>query len=182
MQHPAIGHDDAKTAVTFREIRTEGEEKKLIEVLEPHYARVVRFALATGMRRGEVLSLKWRNFDEVGRVAVLPLTKNGDARRVPLSSAALKVLKEEAQAPVWSIKGVVFDVHPIAMDRAWRRACSKAGIADLHFHDLRHEAVSRLFELGLNAMEVASISGHRTLSMLQRYTHLKAEDLARKLG
>jgi integrase len=160
----------------------EGEEKKLIEVLEPHYARVVRFALATAMRRGEVLSLKWRNFDEVGRVAVLPLTKNGDARRVPLSSAALTVLKEEAQAPVWSIKGTVFDIHPVAMDKAWRRACRNAGIADLHFHDLRHEAVSRLFELGLNPMEVASISGHKTLSMLQRYTHLKAEDLARKLG
>jgi len=55
-------------------------------------------------------------------------------------------------------------------------------LVDLHFHDLRHEAVSRLFELGLNPMEVASISGHKTLAMLKRYTHLRAEDLARKLG
>jgi integrase len=160
----------------------EGEEQKLIEAVEPHYSLVVRFALATSMRRGEVLALTWQNVDMTARVAVLPMTKNGDARRVPLSSAALKVLEEARSEPIQSIKGVVFDIHPVAMDKAWRRACSKAGIADLHFHDLRHEAVSRLFELGLNPMEVASISGHKTLSMLQRYTHLKAEDLARKLG
>jgi integrase len=159
-----------------------GEEQRLIDALECHYARVVRFALATGMRRGEVLSLTWQNIDMTARVAVLPITKNGDARRVPLSSAALKVLEEARSEPIQSIKGVVFDIHSVAMDKAWRRACSKVGIADLHFHDLRHEAVSRLFELGLNPMEVASISGHKTLSMLQRYTHLKAEDLARKLG
>jgi integrase len=160
----------------------QGEEELLVGAMEPHYARVVRFALATGMRRGEVLSLTWQNLDAVAPVALLPITKNGEARRVPLSSVALKVLEEARSEPIQSIKGVVFDIHPVAMDKAWRRACRGAGIVDLHFHDLRHEAVSRLFELGLNPMEVASISGHKTLSMLQRYTHLKAEDLARKLG
>jgi integrase len=160
----------------------EGEEDRIIEALEPHYARVVRFALATAMRRGEVFSLTWRRIDMTARVALLPMTKNGTARRVPLSSVALKVLEENRQAPVQSISGVVFDIHPVAMDKAWRRACRTAGIADLHFHDLRHEATSRLFERGLNVMEVASISGHKTLSMLARYTHLKAEDLAKKLG
>jgi integrase len=160
----------------------DGEEGQMIEAMEPHYARVVRFALATGMRRGEVLSLTWRNIDVLGRVALLPMTKNGTARRVPLSSVALKVLEEERQAPVQSISGVVFDIHPVAMDKAWRRGCKTTGIVDLHFHDLRHEAVSRLFERGLNMMEVAAVSGHKTLSMLQRYTHLKAEDLAVKLG
>ncbi len=78
---------------------------------------------------------------------MLPLTKNGDARRVPLSSVALKVLEEERQSPVQSISGVVFNIHPVAMDKAWRQACRAAGIIDLRFHDLRHEAVSRLFEL-----------------------------------
>lgn len=62
------------------------------------------------------------------------------------------------------------------------RACERAGIEDFHFHDLRHEATSRLFEKGLNPLEVASITGHKTLQMLKRYTHLRAEDLARKLG
>ena len=64
----------------------------------------------------------------------------------------------------------------------WNRACRRADITDLHFHDLRHEATSRFFEKGLNVMEVATITGHKDLRMLQRYTHLRAEDLAKKLG
>ena len=64
---------------------------------------------------------------------------------------------------------------------SWRRACSRAGISDLRFHDLRHEATSRFFEKGLNVMEVASIKGHKDQRMLQGYTHLRAEDLALKL-
>ncbi len=66
--------------------------------------------------------------------------------------------------------------------RAYIRAVRRAGIEDLRFHDLRHEATTRLFEQGLNIMEVASITGHKDLRMLRRYTHLKAEDLAKKLG
>lgn len=62
------------------------------------------------------------------------------------------------------------------------RACKRAEIENFHFHDLRHEATSRLFEKGLNPLEVASITGHKTLQMLKRYTHLRAEDLAKKLG
>jgi integrase len=65
---------------------------------------------------------------------------------------------------------------------AWARLRDRAGCADLHFHDLRHEAVSRLFERGLNIAEVSAISGHNELRMLQRYTHLRAADLVRRLG
>ena len=69
-----------------------------------------------------------------------------------------------------------------AIKRAFMRACDRARLVDVHFHDLRHEATSRLFEKGLNPMEVASITGHKTLQMLKRYTHLNAGDLAAKLG
>jgi integrase len=69
-----------------------------------------------------------------------------------------------------------------AIKRSYIRAVRRAGIENLRFHDLRHEATTRLFEKGLNIMEVASITGHKDLRMLQRYTHLRAEDLARKLG
>jgi integrase len=116
------------------------------------------------------------------QVAVLPMTKNGDIRRVPLSKDAVSILKEQRLATVQSITGRVFDVSQIALDKAWRKACRKAGVLGLRFHDLLHEAISRLFEIGLNPMEVSSISGHKTLQMLKRYTHLKAEDLAKKLG
>lgn len=68
-----------------------------------------------------------------------------------------------------------------AVRLAWERLRQRAGIVDLHFHDLRHEAVSRLFEKGLDMMAVAAISGHKTLSMLSRYTHLRAVDLVARL-
>ena len=76
----------------------------------------------------------------------------------------------------------VFPLSKEALRSTWKTACRRAAIEDLRFHDLRHEATTRLFEKGLNVMEVSSITGHRDLRMLQRYTHLKAEDLARKLG
>jgi len=63
----------------------------------------------------------------------------------------------------------------------WRRARKRAGIADLRFHDLRHEAVSRLVEAGLGDQEVAAISGHKSMQMFKRYTHLRAEDLVERL-
>lgn len=71
---------------------------------------------------------------------------------------------------------------PDAITRAFARASKRAGVKNARIHDLRHEAVSRLFEKGLDVMEVASISGHKTLWQLKRYTHLKASDLAKKLG
>jgi len=80
-------------------------------------------------------------------------------------------------------KGLVFGSdNTNALKMRFRRACARAGISGLTFHDLRHEATSRLFELGLGMMEVAAIVGHRTLQMLKRYTHLQAADLAKKLG
>jgi integrase len=81
------------------------------------------------------------------------------------------------------VRGEVFPgVTAAAVKLAYIRAVRRARIDNLTFHDLRHEATTRLFEKGLNIMEVASITGHKDLRMLQRYTHLKAEDLARKLG
>ena len=111
--------------------------------------------------------------------AHLPDTKNGEARSVPLSSTAIQTLRALPR----SLHGQVFPgLTTEAVKRAFARAVRRAGIEDLRFHDLRHEATSRLFERGLNIMEVASITGHKDLRMLRRYTHLKAEDLARKLG
>ena len=81
-----------------------------------------------------------------------------------------------------SIDGQVFPTTAEAVKLAFQRAVVRAGIEDFHFHDLRHEGVSRLFEKGLNVMEVASISGHKTLQMLKRYTHLNTDMLVMKMG
>lgn len=142
---------------------------------------LVVIALETGMRLGELLSLTWDNVDTTKKTAHLPDTKNGETRTVPLSSKAIMTLNNMPRNIssnrvfwTWAAKDGVANV--------WRRTCVKANIEDLHFHDLRHEATSRFFERGLNMIEVASITGHKTLQMLKRYTHLKAEDLAVKLG
>lgn len=141
-------------------------------------APLVLLALETAMRQGELLKLTWRDVNLQARTASLHDTKNGDARTVPLSSRAVQVLEQLPRA----ISGQVFPITKTAAQQAFRRACVRAGLHNLRFHDLRHEGVSRLFELGLNPMEVACISGHKTLAMLQRYTHLKATELVKKLA
>jgi len=139
---------------------------------------VVLLALETAMRRGEILNLKWENINLSQQTCYLPMTKNGSSRNVPLSSEAINLLRSLPH----DISGNVFPLTAAALRGLWNRACRRAGITDLHFHDLRHEATSRFFEKGLNVMEVATITGHKDLRMLQRYTHLRAEDLAKKLG
>ncbi len=162
---------------------SESEETRLFiackNARNQYLSVMVRLAIETGMRQGELLGLRWENIDLNRRTAFLPNTKNGDARTVPLSSVAIETLKSMHN----SGQGRVFDgVTREAIKRSFMRATVRAGLRDFHFHELRHEATTRFFERGLNVMEVASITGHKDLGMLRRYTHLKAEDLAKKLG
>ena len=102
---------------------------------------------------------------------------------MPGRTALLGRRWSSARAPAQSLNGQVFPgLTSEAIKRSYIRAVRRAGIENLRFHDLRDEATTRLLEKGLNIMEVASITGRKDLRMLQRYTHLKAEDLARKLG
>ena len=160
----------------------EDEEQRLLNSCRQsrniYLLALVIVAIETGMRRGELLSLQRKDVSFIKRTAYLPMTKNGSPRTVPLSTRAISVLDT---LPI-NFSGYVFPVSITALRGLWIRTCKRAGINNLHFHDLRHEATSRFFELGLNVMEVAAITGHKDLRMLQRYTHLKAEDLAKKLG
>ncbi len=159
------------------------EESKLIQELakcrNKYIAPIVIFAIETGSRQGEILKLQWQNIDFNQKLAHLIDTKNGESRTIPLSPKAMSLLSNLPRA----IKGgKVFNVTADGLSRAFSRCCKNLGIEDLRFHDLRHEATSRFFEGGLNTMEVATISGHKTLQMLKRYTHLRPVDLAKKLG
>ena len=145
----------------------------------PWFRPVVLFAIETGMRGGEILSLCWEHVQLDKRYVHLPDTTNGDSRDVPLSPVALELLRDLLRNK--NPDQLVFPIHYEALKSAWRRACDRAEISDFRFHDLRHEAASRFFEKGLNVMEVAAITGHKDLRMPQRYTHLRAEDLALKL-
>ncbi len=136
----------------------------------------VEIAIETGMRRSEILSLQWDNVDLETRIAILPDTKNGSKRHVPLTSKAVQVLSSLAQN-----QHHVFPIRDYSVRHGWDRLVKRAGILDLRFHDLRHEAVSRLFEMGLSVPEVAAISGHKDFRMLSSYTHISAESIIHKL-
>ena len=139
---------------------------------------IVVLALETAMRQGEILKLTWEHINLKSRIAHLPDTKNGTKRDVPLSIKARDALIRMGVKN----SGRVFGYTAEGLKSTWRFMLLKIGIENLHFHDLRHEAITRLFELGtLDIMEVAAISGHKSLAMLKRYTHLKAQRLVCKL-
>jgi integrase len=142
---------------------------------------LIILAIETAMRRGEMLDLQWHHVDLVRSVAHLPLTKNGDSRDIPLSRRAVAILMTLTAEKSRDAERV-FPVTGNSIRLAFEHLRVRAGMDDFHFHDLRHEAVSRLFEKGLNIAEVSAISGHKELKMLQRYTHLRAEDLVSRLG
>jgi integrase len=155
------------------------EIELLIKNTESHeLPYIIKIALESAMRRSEIASLEWKNINLDKRIALLPDTKNGEARTIPLTTTCVSIFKSIPR----NINGKVFNISAHAISYAFIRACRRCGLTDLHFHDLRHEAVTRFFEMGLNMMEVSTISGHKTLQMLKRYTHLKAEDLVKKLG
>jgi integrase len=127
---------------------------------------IVDIAIETAMRRGEILGLRWEHIDWKNKRALLPLTKNGRSRWVPLSAKALQHLEDAPRS-----SELVFPVTDIAVRQAWDRLLRRALIRDLTFHDLRHESLSQKFQSGLNITEVMSISGHRTAGQLFRYLH-----------
>ena len=149
-----------------------------LEKISPWYKPLVEFALETAMRRGELISLLWINVNFEKSVAFLPLTKNGDSRYVPLSMKAIRILKLLPR----DIEGRVFPLNKGTVSTLFLRAARRANVEDIHFHDLRHMALTKLSVKFTNILELASISGHRELKMLQRYVHIKAEDLVQKLG
>lgn len=161
---------------------TWGEERRILRAAAAHRNQamysIICLAIETAMRQGEILGLLWENIDLRRRIAHLPITKNGEKRDVPLSLGAVSALTRLGIGT----SGRVFKYTSDGFKSAWRMLVRRTGIEGLHFHDLRHEAVSRLFELGtLDYMEVAAISGHKSVQMLKRYTHLRAETLVPKL-
>ena len=165
-------------------VLTDEEVSKLLTALEPtgrrsHWTKpAVQLALATAMRRGELLSLRWEDVDLQNRTAFLSDTKNGDSRTVPLSTAAVQVLAELPR----HISGVVIPVKFFTLDAAFKRARKRAGLDDVRFHDLRRTAITRMAEKLPNVIELAAVSGHKSLMVLKRYYRPSAQDLAMKLG
>ncbi|MGI6856394.1 site-specific integrase [Mesorhizobium sp. 1B3] len=164
---------------------TGDEEQRLLDGCDsgkiPYFRTLLIVAIETGMRRGEILGLRWSDISHNRRVVSLTMTKNGTNRDVPLSQRAFGALMDwRARADV--DQSTIFPMTAGGLEQAWYRLLKRVDINGLRFHDLRHEGVSRLFERGLNVIEVSSISGHKEMRTLRRYTHLSADDLVARLG
>ncbi len=161
-----------------------GEEEKLLSA-SGELKRIIIFALETGTRRGEILNIKKSHIDFTRQTLLIPLTKTDTPRTIPLSSRAIAVLREQLRGSEKVIpieETALFSYTASGLSGAFLRLSRRHKLDNLHFHDLRHEATSRFFEKGLNPVEVATITGHKDTRMLMRYTHLRAEDLVRRLG
>lgn len=162
--------------------------------------KIVRWAVETAMRQGEILALEWQHIDlsPKGASAHLPNTKNGTSRTVPLSTSAVALLTDSGNVARLR-KGKVFPTTASALKQSFTRAvargrrlyqadCNKTGrepengfLEDLTFHDLRHEATSRI-ATRMQLHELMYITGHKDARMLSRYYHPRVEDLAKKMG
>jgi integrase len=148
-----------------------------LEKINPYLKSLCKFALETAMRRGELMSILWKNINFEKRVAFLPITKNGRSRSIPLSTKAIEILNLLPR----DIEGRVFPLNKQTVSILFLRATRRAEIENFHFHDLRHMALTRLSSKFTNILELAAISGHSELKMLQRYVHIKAEDLVKRM-
>ena len=156
-----------------RSRRLNARELKILETCE--IADYCVLAIETGMRRGEIASIQPNHIKTLASGIVLldiPITKTDSPRTIPLSERA-----QDAVTAILAL-GLIAD----SISRKFTDICRRNTLVDLRFHDLRHEATSRLFEKGLSTMEVAAITGHKDLKMLSRYTHIKPQHLARVLG
>lgn len=164
-----------------------GEYDKIASTLDASGNAWIRaafdLAIETSLRQAMLFNLRWEWIDLNRRVVCVPSEYRGTGNKgvpahLPLSSKAIAVLSALPRTG----NGPVLSTTQNAVVCAWKKALKKLEIHDLTWHDLRHEAASRLFERGLHPLEVASITGHKSLTMLRRYTHLRPEDLALKLA
>lgn len=153
-------------------------------------ARLVKFAVATAMRQDEICRVLWSDFNPAQNTLCIrqrkhPRQKSLNDQVIPMVSdtgfdAAALILEQGQRTP--NRQGFIFPYDGRSVGTAFRRVCRDLGIADLHFHDLRHEAISRLFEADWDIPQVAAVSGHKDWKMLQRYTHLRPTFVGSRAG
>lgn len=158
---------------------TKEEEERLFLHADPYLLNIIKILQNTAMRVGELSKLNKDDINFDKRLAVLSDTKNGDDRVIPLNSIAIASFKEIIKESTTD-KLLCFTSSYIS--HRFTRLCKKANIDDMVLHSLRHEAISRLFERGFSIMEVSTISGHRSLASLKRYTHINPTSLLDRLG
>lgn len=166
------------------------EEEELLTVSPQWLREIIIFALETGCRREEILSLKGRDVDFSNKAAVIFGKKTGERRTIPLTQRAFDVLmlKRKTQRNVISIKGDFVFTHPPGqrinihtLRWAFEKAVKDAGVEDLRFHDLRHTFASRLAQSGIDPYTIQRLMGHKSFVTTQRYAHHYLESLKKGL-
>lgn len=183
-------HIDVKNPVKLVQLTKNGrardriaspeEQRLILDNITPKMKPVFIVAIETAMRRSELSSIRWEWLDLRNKRLVLPeeITKNGTSRDVPLSSTAISIFEQLGIKD----KGLIFNVKSEGISTAMYRACIRAGIKDLRFHDLRHTSITKYAKKGLSTAQLRVISGHKTLSQLSRYVNLTANDVAGLMG
>lgn len=194
-RHPMKGGQVRKLSESSgrRRILTTEEEARLIGEAErsswPLMAMFLRLALTTGARKSELRKLRWADIDLERRIAVLPKTKNGEARTLPLVHSVRNALTEAKKVQPLASDYVFFNPNdpskPKDIDTVWRHVRQRAGLeADREdvldrvvLHSTRHTAATKLIRGGANLIQAAAVTGHKTVGMLKKYTHLGADDV-----
>jgi integrase len=159
---------------------TEDELHRIMDALPSHFGDVVAFAVTSTLRRGEIFRIRWEDLDERKRLVLVrdrkhPRRKKGNDEWVPLLGVAWEIVQRQQRNDER-----IFPYHPQTLSKNFKSTCDALGIVDLHFHDMRHEGTSQLFEQGYAIEEVALVTGHKDWRQLRRYTQLKPESLHRR--
>lgn len=147
------------------------EETKILEVSAEHLKPILIFALNTGMRRGEILNLKWDQINLSKRFIQVENTKSGSNRVIPIND----VLMEELLRLKKLNENSMFVFLNKSVRTAFENACSRAGIDNLRFHDLRHTFATRLVEHGVDLITIKELLGHHSVKVTERYTHSNSD-------
>jgi integrase len=181
--HPAQGIKSPKVPAGRLRYLQPTELKTLIEFSPEWLQPIIALAVTTGMRRSEILNLRWLDVDISHQRVLLPQTKNGDGRIIYLNRMAQRVLEtlpvKQQTRPIDRLFG---EITPNQVSVAFKRVCKNVSIEDFRFHDLRHTAASWLRMQGADIHTVAQLLGHKDLRMAARYQHLSPAFLAEAVG
>ena len=162
---------------------TQDDECRLIKHCPAWLGDIVVFALNTGLRQDELLSLQWSRVSFERKDVLIDKTKSGKPRAVPLNQIAINILNQRSKAKIRTIKDLVFPtfngtkILPSNLRRAFYEALKKAGIEDFKFHDLRHTFATKLAQKGIDIYKISKLLGHKDIRMTQRYSHHSPESL-----
>jgi len=160
-------------------ILSAAEARRLIENASPFIRLVLTVALNTGMRRNEILSLKWNNIDLFRRYIFVEDSKSGKSRKVPMNSAVIEALKDLPRVSEFVFFNPETKTHIKDISAGFSVAREKAGLTGLRLHDLRHTAASKMIEAGVDLVTVSKILGHASIQMTMRYAHPTPENMQR---